>query len=374
MKKLIDKLSYILPLTVQLWHNLSPFILGVLAIDSLFKKKTFHLSYLIHSYAIYLIVVNLYLSIFNWDINRLMFIFKISPFILIPLILFSFKKKINEDLKYWKSFIIGSVLLSFFVVPQFILEKEIYVHRPYFGFFIALSVLWSFFFFQKKKKKIFLAIILFFVLALVIVVPRMAILNVLVISCYFAITSLTFKKNYYYLIGALLVVLLAGMTNYSMLKNRFYTTIENDPRIVIWECASEVISNKDFNPFFGHMSSEKSQEVLRETYYKHRHEKINYFWAYDANYNTHNQFLEYFISWGVVGLLLFVAPFLVLFIWGIKEKDPFSIFSVLILTSFCLVENPLVRSWTIVIYPLCFELIRYRLLTKQEISSKKINL
>ncbi|MBC9797460.1 O-antigen ligase family protein [Sinomicrobium weinanense] len=370
MKEKLHKIALLLPYTAQVWHNLSPAILFVLLINFFLGKKRVHFSYFIYLFVVYLFGINIYYIIFQGDISRFQYLITMSPLLIIPLALFSERSGVSVE-KLWKVFIFGTVSVTLIVIPQYFLYpiEKIYIHRPYLGFFISLSTLWSIYFYIKTREKRYIFVVGFFFLTLLLLVPRMAIFNVALFFCYYSVEIFSRKKQQrLYLLFFGIIVLGGMLLNLSMLKHRFFDTLENDPRRIIWKSVDELISRDDFNLWVGYGSSEKAHNALRETYYQHRHDKVNYFWAYDNNYNTHNQFLGELISWGGIGVFLFSIPFLVLLGKAIRNKDSFAFFTMISLLSFALVENVMHRAWTITIYPLCFEMIRYRLYEQNKIN------
>src|SRR5690606_2808381 len=185
------------------------------------------------------------------------------------------------------------------------------------------------YFYIKLRQKKYIFVVFLFLIALLLLVPRMAILNVALFFCYYFF-GIFFRERQQKLFLLFFGIFIIGgiVLNFSMLKHRFFDTVDSDPRMIIWKSVEELISREDFNLWVGYGSSEKAHTALRETYYQHRHDKVNYFWAYDNNYNTHNQFLGELISWGTIGAFLFCIPFLVLLGKAVLDKDSFAFFTI----------------------------------------------
>lgn len=364
-KKAFKNIHSVLPFTSQVWHNVSPFILCLSCVDAIFKKKYFSKYAFIHVYAVYLIGIMLYAGLFEAEETALKSVFKMLPLVLVPF-LFSVTQRATQTgvETCWKALILGATCLALIVGTQFlsgVTVENIYIHRPYFGFFSALAVLWCFFFYEQTKQRRYVAVILLLVMVNLLIVPRLGIGNIMLLLLYFGLVKRGIKMNRKVLVIAAIGLVALVALNFSSLKERFYDGLKNEPRLAIWKSTYEVTQNDAFNPVFGYTSKTKAQEVLSEVYYSHIHEAVNYARAYRNNYNTHNQFLDYFLSWGFIASVLFMIPFIVLGIMSIKNRDPYAFFCVFILLSFCLVENPLQRAWTILLYPYCFELLRIRL-------------
>lgn len=364
-KKAFKNIHIALPFTSQLWQTLSPVILCLSCVDAIFKKKYFSKYAFIHAYAVYLAGIMLYAGLFEGEETALKSVFKMLPLVLVPF-LFSVTQRATQTGvdTCWKSLILGATCLALIVGTQFlsgVTVENIYIHRPYFGFFSALAVLWCFFFYEQTKQRRYVIAILVLLMVNLLIVPRLGIGNIMLLLVYFGLVKRGIKINRKVLVVAGIGLTTLVTLNFSSLKERFYNGLKNEPRLAIWKSTYEATQNDAFNPIFGYTSKTKAQETLSEVYYSHIHEAVGYSWAYHNNYNTHNQFLGYFLSWGLIASILFMIPFIVLGTMSIKNKDPYAFFCIFILFSFCFVENPLQRAWTIVLYPYCFELLRIRL-------------
>lgn len=205
-------------------------------------------------------------------------------------------------------------------------------HPTYFSIWILLA---NFFVFNQKKIKNTGKTLLFgiFFVGLAFTMSRVGLfLYALQLIAVFFYLSKKWKKIY---IGGAVVFLLLGIYLYKYQLSNFYllqrfsielawdtdaentgTEINNrvadDSRTARWEAIWHSIQEK---PILGYgTGSEKA--ILEKTYTDHQLEV-----SLKRMYNTHNQFLFYTLENGFVGLILFLAYFVVNISLAIKRND-----------------------------------------------------
>ncbi|WP_143055952.1 MULTISPECIES: hypothetical protein [unclassified Flavobacterium] len=130
------------------------------------------------------------------------------------------------------------------------------------------------------------------------------------------------------------------------------TVEKGEPRIVIWKCAKGIVDEKTFNYFVGTFSSEKVDAKLIDCYNSKEVLSGPYWWIGKKNfkYNTHNQYIWYFVTYGFLGLTLFLGIFGIQFWNFIKNKNGYSFFFIFIFSSQSLFENLLSRQLGIYLF------------------------
>jgi O-antigen ligase len=99
-------------------------------------------------------------------------------------------------------------------------------------------------------------------------------------------------------------------------KDKF---LYNDPftgvtlRLITWKFV--LLEMKEKNCLIGTGSGD-SQELIDNVYKKHKMDDAGY-----LGLNMHNQFLEFFVSFGLIGLLYFILILFVCFQKAIKQND-----------------------------------------------------
>jgi len=228
--------------------------------------------------------------------------------------------------------------------------------RPYLGFFSLINIIICFFYFSILKKKIFSSIVAFFSIFLIIVISaRLAFIVLFLLLIIAFLKKMDIKniaKIVFFSIG---VGVLLFVSNNS-LKDRF-SQLGKDARVITWKGASEIF-HKNANYFFGSGSEENTREKLLE-YYKSREgyvsldEKNRFI---NNNYNTHNQYINEILKGGLLGLLLFIIPQLVLLYNNFKKNNSWALMFLVSIMSFCFVENILNRQVGVYLYAIVLSL------------------
>ena len=115
-------------------------------------------------------------------------------------------------------------------------------------------------------------------------------------------------------------------------ENKWNST---NTRIAIWNCGKELWKN---NLLLGVGIGDKKDELLK------KFKENNFIYAFKTEKNTHNQFLDIAISYGIIGIFLFLFLYFIYPLYYVfKTKTYFSI-SVFICLAFCFItENMLDR-------------------------------
>lgn len=96
-----------------------------------------------------------------------------------------------------------------------------------------------------------------------------------------------------------------------------------DPRFSIWYCAAQVLHHNDI-PFMG-VGTGMAPELLYLEY-----QAFGFMSGMEMHYNMHNQFLESFVEYGCVGLLLLVAMLLPAVFGSTRNRLFFRLYAVLL--------------------------------------------
>lgn len=308
----------------------------------------------------------LYLCSFflNYDSSSKLIIRSLG-FIFIPA-LFLIKKFSFQEIKY---FVLSFLLLQLlhllyvdFIVLQYqlfstsksfenfnaLVENKFILERPYFSLNCLLSIFCVKFLIDNKvfKKTILYSFIGLIIFTLFIIAARLA-MGVSVLICFFIFFK---ERKIIYFLGFLTILFITVLTNKYTIQR--LAIEKGEPRIVIWKCAKTIIDEKEFNYFTGTFSSEKVDKKLIDCY--NSKEVLNgpYWWIGKNNYeyNTHNQYIWFFVSYGLLGLSLFLGIFGVHFWNVIKNKNSYSFFFILIFLFQSLFENLLSRQLGIYLF------------------------
>ena len=309
---------------------------------------------------VFLIFVILF-SLFNQSFfNDLSETRKIAQTLLL-LILFS-QVKNKEVLIY--SFIAGTFISTFITDINIInyylnsfeflisggVAKDLFItQRLYLGFFIVISIILLLERYGKtsnrKVKYIYLLLFVFFLISLFLIASRSAI----AIAFLTLTTSIIYNIKNNYRIGFLLtmsIVFLAIIFNSKTLSKRFLYSDDSvrpsfiekikthEPRYDIWKFSTQIF--KEEKPYVFGIGTFRTQELLVSKYQLMPIEKRKN-WFMERNFNTHNQYLDILISFGLIGLLVFL--FLLKEIMVLCYKNIYSANLILSLVLFLLIEN-----------------------------------
>ena len=309
---------------------------------------------------VFLIFVILF-SLFNQSFfNDLSETRKIAQTLLL-LILFS-QVKNKEVLIY--SFIAGTFISTFitdiniinyylnsfeFLISGGAVKDLFITQRLYLGFFIVISIILLLERYGKtsnrKVKYIYLLLFVFFLISLFLIASRSAI----AIAFLTLTTSIIYNIKNKYRIGFLLtmsIVFLAIIFNSKTLSKRFLYSDDSirpsfiekikthEPRYDIWKFSTQIF--KEEKPYVFGIGTFRTQELLVSKYQLMPIEKRKN-WFMERNFNTHNQYLDILISFGLTGLFVFL--FLLKEIMVLCYKNIYSANLILSLVLFLLIEN-----------------------------------
>ncbi|SDE47693.1 O-antigen ligase family protein [Ulvibacter litoralis] len=324
------------------------------------KKLTTTPALFFSSFFLFLILNSLVFGRFETDFNIIKKVF-------VGLGLFVLYIPINDIVKLKKVIIFSSLATILFSIINIIivnnkLESVIFndypmliesllIDRIYLGFLAVLSILISYNSFKPKfhpNNRYYLANIIINVLFLILIVSKIALLILLVLI----ILRQFYGKHKSRKVIATLVLITVSCVVYTVFtkdlkKEGFVKSvlitktdfIKNsltwDVRTVVWHCSNIVIKEKGLNlkglGFAGTKdnlancyTTEIDNEVKRNTFVSER-------------YNTHNQFIDFYLSAGLFAIILFTAFLISLFIKN--RKDFFLTALLVVVTSYFLMEN-----------------------------------
>ncbi|MCA0152368.1 O-antigen ligase family protein [Winogradskyella vincentii] len=223
----------------------------------------------------------------------------------------------------------------------------LFVERLYSGILNCLGIAFSFklMALNNRLKKAMIANVIFSLFMIFLVVSRMAMLLSLII-CFIKIFSFTSRKKALMLTGFGIVVLTVFLVlNQNFYKRFLYNSNEVnlfekikawEPRFVIWSCGYEIAVSAE-NKFLIGNGFLQTQQSLNNCYnnYINKKKKLDYF--LNRRFNSHNQYLDLFLSKGIIGLSLFLGLIFLLFKQNKKDSDLLSV--LLVLVFYMLIEN-----------------------------------
>lgn len=246
--------------------------------------------------------------------------------------------------------IINYYLNSFeFLMLKTSVEDLFVTQRLYLGFFIIISVILLGHIYQtsinKIQKHLSLLLIVYFIFMLFLISSRSA----LIIAVVVFITTIIYQFKplhsllLFVVIGLIFSTIIFTNKNLSSrflysedsTRSSFFDKIKtHEPRYDIWKFSTQIF--KEEKPYFFGIGTFRTQELLVSKYQLMPIEKRKN-WFIERNFNTHNQYIDIVLSYGIIGLLIFMIFIkeLITFFY----KNIYSLNLVLSLILFLFIEN-----------------------------------
>ncbi len=233
-----------------------------------------------------------------------------------------------------------------------IVIEALLIDRLYLGFLCVLSILVSYSLLKENYHPVnryYLANIIINSLFLFLIASKVSILLLALLILLRQLYRKNKKVGISIVILTVLIIsslfILAIKSNEdkkesAFLQNFITNTTTWEVRSITWQCAFNVIENHTVNwkgfGFYGTKNQMVScyQDTIQNEYKKNQ--------FISKRYNTHNQFLDFYLSTGILGFLLFGALILVLFIKNRKSFFYTALLASLVL--YCMVENVFQRQ------------------------------
>ena len=263
----------------------------------------------------------------------------------------------------------AAILSSVFLISLFYLKNHILpfsnnaevneiliLERPYIGFITVLGVFLSLerarYSIQFKRVWGINAVFLF--LFIILISARISIITLFVLSIIYLLfyVKISWVKKGIFLISFVIFFGLIVLTNKNIserffVKNNLEESLkvasDYEPRIVIWNCAYSMTKEANYNSLIGFEGYKEISNNFLECYANtiENISKKEYFLA--EKFNSHNQFIDLYLIGGLIGLVLFVAFFIKLFI-EVRKNFFQTAIAVSFLLFFC-VENIFYRQF-----------------------------
>lgn len=306
-------------------------------------------------------------AVYTSNMHQLnMEITKSLPFLLLPIILFTTPTEIStESFKtILKSFVFGNIIVSLYLflticktiyIKSFSVEtlyglthqglsEHVNMNAIYLAAYIGLSLLIVVYFQLEKRsrtsmmnKMLFFATTMLFIFILIFLSSRTVLLSTMIIMAILCFCHYYKKHNIFKL--AIIIISVAGaailvtFTINPVLKWRTESLLEMQDvsqidgkeegikmRKKLWDASVEVFKN---NWLFGVGTGDFKDEL--ENVYK----KNDYRIQYRMHMNSHNQYISYLVSHGIIGLSMFLMYLIYSLILFRKKKRLFFLLTML---------------------------------------------
>lgn len=241
--------------------------------------------------------------------------------------------------------------------------------RPYLGFTYLVSFCLCLFLAKSHSNKIVRTVLYFgaivFCLFILFISARLSILSLLIIIFISVFYTKAKIKTLLISIGGIFVLGVVAVSNptfisrltagFAQEKPDVHKIIVMEPRSHIWECSTQ-IGQFGKVPLLG-FGFRNTIEKLTECYATHDkflNEPHRQFFI-DSRFNTHNQFLNFYLSSGLFSLLLFLLFFIMVFRNSYQNYTTMAL--VLAVFLFCIFENVLSRQLGAMLFSTAFSFV-----------------
>ena len=259
--------------------------------------------------------------------------------------------------------------LSNLFYPSFVnhnFSKPLDIHPTYLSMYVAISLIYVSRCLVRKSSltlKCFYGIQVLVLLAGMVQLGSKSVLlaTILIYIVIFITASISLKRKFFLALPSLIIVIIVGaviLKNESF-RNKYINDLfedlqgqvndlsETDSRLLRWKAATEVIKT---SPFIGYGTGIEKQ-ALKEEFFK---EKL--YNSYLGELDAHNQYLGFWISYGIVGFGLFLYTLY----WGTsrayRAKDPLFLAFMILVITVSISENMLDVNKGIMFYAFFFPL------------------
>jgi O-antigen ligase len=262
-----------------------------------------------------------------------------------------------------------------------VINEVLIFDRLYLGFLCVISIIASIALIGEKYNeynKWYFTNIVLCVIFVLLIASRVAILLLLLLF-FLKIFYAKRKREYvFFFLGIVGLIVAAFAVNKNLNERFFYThSTEKDkgyiellkdwePRFIIWDCNYEVAVNE--NPTLNGLGFYKTKDLLVACYAEsiERKPKRNYY--IQSRFNPHNQFVDFYLSTGILGFLLFGAVLVSLLR---NRKSYYKVAFWLALAAFVFIESLFQRQLGAYLFSIVLIFIMYPLMHESN-SNKKI--
>ena len=284
------------------------------------------------------------------------------PILVVPLLYGLINVDRDEMYSAIKSYVVGSVSICLIILGRIIsyyLEHEnvplsngsmvtyfTLIHRPYLGYFLAISTSFSMYLFFYRKNWIWLISGFITLLIIVIVGARIALVLAVLSLIFVVFRAITVNRKSVLITLLLFVLMAVGVFLNGNLISRFSALADNEPRTIIWSCAFTELSNRrSVELLTGNGSETLTQNVLNDCYKDEFDKNTHWKWLWENQilFNTHNHYIDLLMTYGLIGLLEFIL--IIVYLLFVVRKNTLGIVFIVVFSITLLVENLLSRQW-----------------------------
>lgn len=235
------------------------------------------------------------------------------------------------------------------------------LERPYMGIFCVIGAILSFeqLVLKSKGKYLFILSFLLCVSFIFFISIRISIITILILFFIYGFFyyNVSWKRKFLYGLALFSVFISMFFLNTNISKRFFVdenlaktvqTFNQMEPRVIIWNCAQEITNQDTFSVLFGTYSYTNIRESLVNCYSRTLVDNSRRNWFVETSYNSHSQFIDFYLIGGLIGLFLFIF-FFIRSIYN-KRSDFCSIAIIVSFILFLTIENVFHRQFGCLIF------------------------
>lgn len=266
----------------------------------------------------------------------------------------------------------GTYKLYFFLYESF---SEAVMHPGYISLYIGIAFIGTMFLGKEKhwSPTITFSLLGLFAIGLLLLQGRMTIIALALSLGLWLLLRISKGANWRSLLlfATLGLILIFGTIQFApkSLSERYLAfpdfsyDISGDDfnsatyRLAEWKCAWDGITEA---PILGYGVGCGQTELFK------RYEKFQFWQGLERQYNAHNQYLETWLSTGLLGLIALISMMVSITYLAVKKANHFILYSLLFFALCLITESMLERAWAVVLFNLIFPLFINLRLTSRD--------
>ena len=279
------------------------------------------------------------------------------PFIVVALLIGFFKIDFKQLSKFKYGFVMGTSLAAILLMISSAtslayLDSTVLFDLSYTSLYVVISLIFLWYTDIEIKRNIKLIITVFLLVVLSALGEFFFISAGLLISISAIIVKgnpLQSKFAIAFLVLSSVIMLYKGANIQTLISNyQLVTEIKPTDKLGQWQCVLEIMKD---NELLG-VGFSKKDDLLQACY--HNKGMIN---EENSGFNSHNEYLDFFLTFGYIGLLLIAIYFLKASFVAYDNKQTAHLLIVILIGLFCLIENVFTRQKGVMITTITYLMI-----------------